>query len=621
MRLLDKLLLTAFLSVSAAVSAEVTLPRLVSDRMVLQRDVPLTVWGWADPGECVTVRFRGDILETVTPESGRWEVSLKPQQPGGPFLLEVNEKKIRDVLVGDVWLLSGQSNQECPINRLVDKYPEIEVSNNHMVRMYKVPTQKTNTAAQDIAPGAEWVSATASDVMRWVGLAYFLADDLYKSSSVPVGMLVSSLGGSAIESWISQEHLKEFPQLVIDRAALDSLPAAAADKGAGKWNQPDYDDSAWKTVKLPSSWRENGIDVHGTVWYRKEFEVPDRMAGRQARLLLGTLVDSDSVFINGKFVGVTFYQYPPRDYIIKAGILKPGKNVISVKLTDANGNGEFVKDKTYAVIGDYDRIPLEGEWKYAVGRDLRDEAAMKGRLKNLDTAGSQLYNGMILPIKDYAVKGAVWYQGETNAGYPQTYHKFLNCLRDNWRELYGRPDMPFIMVQLPNFMAKQTDPNAYSGWALIREAQLQSAKEDPNTALAVIYDTGEWNDIHPLNKKDVAHRVAIASRELVDHQKIQGQGPIYEGMKTVGDKIVITFSNTGKGLVAKGGKLRHFAIAGADRKFHWADAVIKGNTVVVSSPEVKNPEAVRYAWSDNPDDANLWNRDGLLASPFRTDNW
>lgn len=602
-------------------SAKVRLPRLVSDRMVLQRDTELDIWGWADPGEKVTVRFQGRHYDTETGADGCWHVLLPPQQAGGPFVLEVNEIVIRDVLVGDVWLCSGQSNQETPIARLTDKFPEINVSNNHMIRHYKVPTQDVKgELREEIAGNAGWHSAIASDVMNWTALAYFFAQEAYEHTHVPVGMLVSSLGGSAIESWISQEHLKEFPQLLVDQAAYDSLKLARQDRGAGRWQLPECDDSDWATMTVPGYWRENGADIHGTVWCRKTFDVPSSMAGRHARLYMGTMVDSDSVFVNGTFVGFTSYTYPPRKYDIPAGVLREGKNVIAVRLTANGGNGGFVKDKRYAIVGDEAEIDLTGTWRYKTGIDQSEVQRLSARLANLDRTGSGLYNGMIYPIRHYRVKGAIWYQGETNAGNPAPYADYLKALITNWRELWQWPDMPFLLVQLPNFMEKKDRPTD-SGWARIRDAQFRTALSVPHTELAVTYDAGEWNDIHPLDKKTVAHRLFLGARRLVYGEKVNASGPLYKDMQVDGDRIVLSFTETGRGLACRGKELKHFAIAGEDRKFVWAKAVIRGNKVVVSSPEVKHPVAVRYAWSDNPSDANLCNKDGLLASPFRTDNW
>ena len=319
--ILISLLLMA--SSADAQPGKIRLPKLISDKMVLQRDVELDIWGWADPGTWVTVRFNGSYYETMTGDDGRWTVTLPPQPAGGPYIMEVNEISIRDILVGDVWLCSGQSNQETPIHRLVEMFPEIDLSNNNMIRHYKVPTQDSKESLQEeIAGNAKWQSGVASEVMNWTALAYFYAQEAYAKTGVPQGMLVSSLGGSAIESWVSQEYLKDFPRLLLDKEAVRLMDEAMADKGQGKWNLADWDDSQWDTMEMPGTWRENGLNVRGTVWMRKDFEVPEEMAGRHARLSMGTLVHNDQVYVNGVFVGSTGYEYPPRRYHIPAGVLK-----------------------------------------------------------------------------------------------------------------------------------------------------------------------------------------------------------------------------------------------------------------------------------------------------------
>lgn len=585
------MILLALLCVSPGM-AKIQLPKLISDRMVLQRDTQLEIWGWADQGEKVTVRFQGKHYDAEPGADGKWSVTLPPQKAGGPYIMEINEIVIRDILIGDVWLCSGQSNMETPIARLTDRFPEINVSNNHMIRYYKVPTQSdVFDTHEEIAGNAVWHSAIASDVMNWTALAYFYAQEAYEHTGVPVGMLVSSLGGSSIESWISQEHLRQFPQ-----------PSFKADDKV--------------IINVPGKWKDNGIDCKGAVWYRKKIDLPASMHHRHAKLYLGTIVDSDSAFVNGHFVGRTTYTYPPRKYDVPAGILKEGRNIISVRVQSGSGNGEFIADKPYKLVSDDFELDLTGQWTCQVEKKSVRAEALTGN----KCVGSDLYNGMIYPIRNYKVRGAIWYQGESNSGYTRQYAGMLQSLIANWRDLWQMPQMPFLLMQLPNYMAKTSQPTN-SGWAGIREAQFQTALNVPYTAMAVTYDLGEWNDIHPMNKKDMAHRLFLGARKLVYGEKIVSSGPLYKDMKVDGNKIVLTFTEVGGGLACKGKKLNHFAIAGEDKKFVWADAEIKGNTVVVSSPDVKAPVAVRYAWSNNPEDANLINKEGLLASPFRTDTW
>lgn len=622
MKLMSVVVALLFVESAATLFASVRLPQLVADKMVLQRDTELKIWGWADVGEKVTVRFDGKHYFTQADEQGKWCVMLPPHAAGGPYKMEVNEKVIRDILVGDVWLMSGQSNQETPIKRLVEKFPEIENSNNSMIRHFKVPTQDSKMEPKvDLAQGGVWYSAVASEVLNWTSLAYFFACEAYAHTKLPVGVIVSSLGGSAIQSWVSQEHLKVMPKYVVNQDAWLKDKEARRDKGLGLWMKHDLDDSQWKETQVPGTWRARGFNTRGSIWYRKHFTCPASMVGRHARIYMGRMADDDRVYVNGVEVGHTAYFGPPRKYDIPAGVLKQGDNVVTLRLEAKNGGGEIVEDKPYYILGDEDKVNLEGRWKYRVGYDLRDADAFKDELKNMRRVGSGLYNGMIYPIKDWCVKGVVWYQGESNTGAPGDYYVMMKALIDNWRQDWHNAQLPFFLVQLPNYMTEADKPTD-TGWARLRDAQLQAAKNISNTSLATTYDVGEWNDIHPLNKKAVALRLFLGARKLAYGERVQASGPIYEKMEIKGNKIILSFSECGKGLVAQGGgALKYFTIAGADKKFVWAKASIKGNKVEVYSPEVAAPVAVRYAWADNPMGANLANKNGLLASPFRTDDW
>jgi len=595
-------LMTAFTSVDAAVR----LPKVVSDGMVLQREVNVTVWGWAEPGEKVTVRFDGKHYFTEADNAGNWEVKMDAHGAGGPYVLEVNEIILRDILVGDVWLLSGQSNQETPIERLVDKYPEIPVSNNHMIRMYKVPTQNSEEPLDEIATGERWHSGVAADIMSWKALAYFYAVEAYEKTGIPQGMMISSLGGSNIERWISNEYLPKVPAPDVEVAPSVDY----ADPLAGTCTKESYDDTEWDSVEMPNYLANSGISK-GIVYFRKLIDVPACMAGRHAKIYMGRLVDGDQVFVNGALVGQTSYFGPPRKYNIPAGVLHEGKNVVAVRLTASSGDAGFVPDKPYRIVGDEGVIDLTGSWKYKVSNpDYRQPASIAYNVNG------GLYNGMIHPLKKYDFAGVIWYQGESNTSRADEYEGLLTKLIANWRELFERSEMPVLICQLPNYMDKYDHPTD-SDWARLREAQFKVAQKVPYTALAVCYNTGEYNDIHPLNKKDLAKTLFVGARKLYYGENVVASGPVWQSMRIKGNKIILTFDSRLKA----SGTLRHFAIAGEDRQFVWAKARIRGRKVIVSSSDIPNPVAVRYAWADNPDDANLTNRNGLLASPFRTDDW
>lgn len=384
-----------------------------------------------------------------------------------------------------------------------------------------------------------------------------------------------------------------------------------------KWYDINYQPVDWEIMNLPAFWDEAGLtNVNGVVWFRKEFEVPEIMTNKQARLNLGRIVDGDSTYINGKFVGSISYQYPPRIYRIPAGVLKPGKNVIVVRVVNEAGRGGFIKDKPYNIIVGDQEIDLTGEWEYKVG------AVMERMQEQVSVQHNPVgfFNGMIAPLLNYAIKGVIWYQGESNTGRAEEYQKLFPSLINDWRSNWKLGNFPFLYVQLPNFMESKNEPSE-SEWAELRESQLKTLSVD-NTGMAVAIDLGEWNDIHPWRKREVGDRLALLARKIAyDDKEVIASGPIYESMKIEDGKIILSFSNIGNGLISiDGNELKHFAIAGSDKKFVWANAKIIDNKVIVWNENIKNPAEVRYAWADNPEGANLYNREGLPASPFRAIN-
>jgi sialate O-acetylesterase len=355
--------------------------------------------------------------------------------------------------------------------------------------------------------------------------------------------------------------------------------------------------------------------VNGVVWFRKDVDVPAALVGPPARLELGTLVDADSTYINGQLVGSTGYQYPPRKYDVKPGVLKAGKNVVVVRLVSNGGRGGFTMDKKYELTAAGQTIDLRGPWQYKLGATM---PPTPGTTTFQYTPGG-LFNGMIAPVLPYAIKGVLWYQGESNAGRTGDYQPLFNGMIADWRQQFKQPNLPFLYVQLPNFQAAKKEPSE-SGWAQVRDVQRRGLAL-PHTGMAVILDAGEWNDIHPLDKQTPGHRLALAAQKVAyGDSKLVSSGPLYQSMQTNGNKVTLSFSSAGSGLVAKGGgELKGFAIAGPDKKFVWAQAKIEGNKVVVWSDQVPNPTAVRYAWADNPEGVNLYNKEGLPASTFTTE--
>jgi sialate O-acetylesterase len=627
----------------AATQAAIRLPRLISDGMVLQRGAPVRVWGWADKGEAVTVSFQGKTYRASAGPDGRWELPLPALKAGGPYEMTLkasNQLVLRDILVGDVWVCSGQSNMELPMNRVKDKYPEvIAAATNPQIRQFDGPTRYAFKGPQTDLPAGRWTAADPKAVLQFSAVGYFFARELYAQYKVPIGLIRIAVGGSPAEAWLSPEALKNYPSLqqraaqVRDSSYVEAVKkqeqaTAAAwyrqlrqqDQGFAKgqtpWTSPAYDAAGWKTMNLPGYWAEQGLGpVNGVVWFRKEVEVPAAMTGQPVRLNLGTIVDADSVFLNGQFVGTTSYQYPPRKYELPATALKPGKNVLVVRVINSAGRGGFTLDKPYALrAAGGQTVDLRGPWQYQLGAKAQPLAAPT--FWQYEPGG--LFNGMVAPLLPYAVKGVIWYQGESNTGRAKEYQQLFSTMITDWRRAWQQPNLPFLYVQLANFMAVKDQPTE-SGWAELREAQRRTLAL-PHTGMAVAIDAGEWNDIHPLDKATVGQRLALAARREAYGDNVVASGPLYQSLKVNGNKATLTFSNVGGGLVAKdGGELKHFAVAGPDQQFVWAQARIEGDKVVVWSEQVPNPVAVRYAWADNPQGANLYNRAGLPASPFRTD--
>jgi sialate O-acetylesterase len=639
---LSKLVFISLFFIYISVFSQVKLPRLISDGMVLQRDAKVKIWGWSAANEKISINFKEKIYHTSANEKGEWSIILTGLKPGGPFSMTItasNTITIKDIMVGDVWLCSGQSNIELPMKRVSPIYEaEIADSENPNIRHFVVPQKYNfNTPEKDIESGS-WQTASPNHVLNFSAVAYFFAKELFEKNHIPIGLINASLGGSPIESWISEEAIKSFPvpyeeaQRFKDPALIKQIESQdririntwygklwKSDEGykdpLQPWYTPDLNTSGWATMKLPGYWKDGELgSINGSVWFRKEINIPASMAGKPAKLILGRIIDADSAFLNGVFVGTISYQYPPRRYDVPAGVLREGKNNLTVRVISNIGNGGFVLDKRYQLFSGKDTVDLTGEWKYRLGAKMDPlESETFIRWKPVG-----LYNAMISPLHNYAIKGALWYQGESNAGRYTEYLKLLPALVKDWRKRWDQGDFPFLYVQLPNYGDAKNQPSE-GGWASFRESQLKSLSI-PKTAMVVTIDIGEWNDIHPINKKDVGKRLAIAAQRVAyGNKNIVYSGPLYQSMEIKGNKIILSFTNTGSGLTSKDGELKHFAVKGADNKFVWAKAKIENNKVVVWCEDVPNPVAVRYAWADNPAGANLYNKEGLPASPFRTD--
>ncbi|MDR2913868.1 MAG: sialate O-acetylesterase [Tannerella sp.] len=615
--------------------AEVKLPALISNGIVLQRDQPIVVWGTADKEEPVEVSFMRKKYKTTADIDGNWKVTLPPVKAGGPYIMTINDIEINDILIGDVWLCSGQSNMELPIRRVLDLYAdEVKDYANPMIRYIKTPTAYSYHEPQSDVPSVTWMPLTPDYVFSYSALCYFFARDLYEKIKVPIGIINSSVGGSPIESWISEEGLKAFPHYIHDRdlhrsdayirnaAKLDwerrslwNQIVYKEDRGLHEkpaWYESAFDDTNWEKTDLNNKdWSIDGLSfVNGTFWFRKDFVLDGSLTGTDAILRLGCITDADSVFINGVFVGTTSYQYPPRIYTVPKDLLKQGRNNITIRLFSYSGRAEFVDDKPYKLIVRDHEIDLSEEWKYKPGVRM---PAYQG-VPTTQQKPTGFYNGMIAPLENLAFTGVIWYQGESNAERYHEYSDLLSSLIDDWRGLFKKPELPFFIVQLPNFMKQSLSPSD-GHWANMRESQRKVVATVPNTGLIVTIDLGEWNDIHPLNKKDIGLRLSLQAQKMVYGRNVTADGPVYQSMEIQDNRIVLSFKDGTDDLIWSD-QLKGFAIAGKDRVFKWANAKTEGSKVIVWNDEIAEPLRVRYAWADNPGELNFRNKAGLPASPF-----
>ena len=620
--------------------AQLRMSRLFADGMMVQRDAEVPVWGWARPGAEVEVRLDGDVYTTEAAPDSSWSITLPTMQAGGPHSMTIRSRRdeieIDDIVVGDVWVASGQSNMEWTVVDSDNAEAEIAAAYDRMIRHFKVPTSWAEEPEETLA-GGSWEPATPEYVGGFTAVGYFFARELRKHVDVPIGILHTSWGGSRIEPWMSAEALgldeNAFKQILADerareerlRAQLrqkigDELPLEDAGMrgGTAVWAAPDLDDSDWERIAVPRRWEEVGYDgMDGIGWYRTTFILTTEEAAQGVTVGLGMIDDSDDAYVNGHHVGGMDNAWnTARVYDVPAEAVREGVNTIAIRVEDTGGGGGVAgsADLLYVEIGD-ERRPLPEEWRFKVGQVSVNTSGQKNQVATL------LYNKMIHPLLRFPIKGVIWYQGESNA-YPDDalkYREQFKAMIEDWRARWNSGEFPFLWVQLANYMEPDAQP-AESGWALLRESQ-SAALELPNTAQAVAIDVGEADDIHPRNKQDVGLRLALAARKIAYEREVVHSGPVFTAYRIDDGRFVLAFENVGLGLRARGGELGGFAIAGEDRKFVWANAEIDGDYVVVWSDEVERPVAVRYGWGNNPDRANLYNAEGLPASPFRTDRW
>lgn len=638
-----------FLALVVALSssyANVKLPVVFGDSMVLQRDQPVMVWGWANAGEKVTVKFHAQNKSTTADASGKWKLQLDPEKAGGPYTLTVagaNTITLKDILVGEVWVCSGQSNMEMAVKHCDSAELEIKSASFPQIRHLAVQKDMSGTPKDDLAFNARWQAATPGNVADFTAVGYFFAREIHRRLGVPVGLIHSSWGGTVVETWTSKEGfgsddyfnaIASLPSLDIDSAvnAKKAVFASMVQKLQGRlpqasavaaWKNETYNDNSWPKMQLPAAWETQQLkNFDGAVWFRRSVNIPAADAGKPAMLGLGFLDDSDSTYVNGKLVGTARNQaQTKRLYNIPAGVLKAGINNIAIKVEDYWGSGGVTGEKNdlYLQVQNGGKQALAGDWNFQVESVAENSVAVSP-----NNYPSLLFNAMINPIIPFTMRGVLWYQGESNADRAYEYRRSFPLMINDWRRHWNQGDFPFYFVQLSSFnWANGNDSNTGSRWGELREAQSMTLSL-PNTGMAVTTDIGNRTDIHPHNKQDVGKRLAAVALHNTYQLPVVYAGPTYETMEVEGNKVTILFSQTHTGLMTKEDKygyIKGFEIAGADKKFYFARAVMEGHRVVVSADSVKQPVAVRYAWADDAGEANLYNKEGFPAVPFRTDQW
>ena len=568
------------------------------------------------------MEFRGKKYTATADSNGKWQVMLPKQKAGGPYTLSINDKTLTDVMVGDVWLCSGQSNVDITIERVYPQYTsDIDAYNNDKIRLFQVRTKASVKEKKDVSVNIAWKYANKQNAWTFSSLGYFLAKKMYEETGVAQGIIQSSLGGSPIQAWLDIDSLKNTDyystfQLYTDSAYIADQTKAnnrandvwtntmnMTDPGlSGKYAESSCSDDSWRTYNQYDNWswaRHDGKAIIGSIWLRQHVNIDKAHAGKSARLLLGTFHDMDYTYVNGKQVGVTYYQYPPRRYTIPAGLLREGDNVIAVRIVVKSGMANFFKDKPHEIVFDEDKstVPLSLDWKIKTG-SLMPEGPLGGKL-NTNNQASVLYNGMIFPLAPYAIKGVVWYQGESNTGKPLEYGDMLKKMMGNWRAIFKNPTLPFNIVQLAGYMDYSEKPQN-STWTQLREQQRLSAKDDAYATITCAHDLGEASDIHPLRKREVAERCAIALLKGIQSPqpvRIEKRG---ESMVVIMDQQLQDNDETGDLEIFSNGTWQ--TVKG---KAHGTEIII--NAI---------GDKIRYAWKSNPINATLMGKNGLPVVPF-----
>jgi sialate O-acetylesterase len=616
----------------------IELPPIFTDGAVLQREEPVPVWGRAPAGSQLTLRFAGETRQVQADDAGNWRAEFAPRKAGGPHEIQLSSgdfsKTIRDVWMGDVWVCSGQSNMEWPLRNSADADAQIQAAPLPQIRHFKVPRGWAAQPAAALA-GGEWLAATPEHLGDFTGVGWFFAREVNRATGVPIGLINASWGGSRIEAWMSPQALGKSPeatrksveQMAAEgearaRAVAQSLrrwPGAVVPKvtlATADWSAPELDERDWLEIQAPSLWEEQGFPgVDGVIWYRRSFELSASQAAAGITLGLGRIDDNDITWVNGHRVGETNAYDRVRRYEVPAEYLREGRNQIAVRVEDNGGGGGIYSNANllYWQSADGQLGSLSGPWKIKADRV---SITIIDNVHHLDTA---LYNQMIHPLFPLPVKGVLWYQGESNAVSAQQaeeYRKLFPAMINDWRARWNKPELPFYWVQLANFISNSDTPET-SPWAILRESQT-AALALKNTGQAVIIDVGNPADIHPTDKKTVGERLArIALHQTYGKKDIHFRGPVFQSAEVAKDQLIVKFSTSGKLAPATQGFIKGFEVAGKDGKFRKLEGIIQANNVVLPLSGISQPQQLRYAWSDNPEVANLMDVQGLPAEPFR----
>jgi len=617
---------------------------IFGDNMVLQRGKPNTIWGWSEPGDAVRVEIDGNSATATAGADGKWQAKVQPPAAGGPYTLKISGMQtveLHEVLVGDVWICAGQSNMQFALSQARNATEEIKNANYPQIRFFVVG-QKAAYSRVDVPRGSWKVvsPATAGGRGGISAVAYFFGRKLQQDVHIPIGLVQEAVGGVPAETFMSPEGLRPLKDFDAGIAEVERRHASgqpeygnyithwyddydSGTRAGANWADPALDDSSWKAVTVPGGiFKDFGIeDVPGLCWFRKEITLPATLPAGMARLYLGSVDKMDTTYINGKQVGASSWVENPRVYFAREGVLRPGRNVIAIRLFKLSASRGFLgkPEELHLTLGDGTVIPLSGQWKGKLSVDGRPPQPLPLGFENNPVMAGVLYNGMLAPILPLSITGAIWYQGESNEKHAAQYRTLLPAMIADWRSSFGQGDFPFYIVSLPIYK-HHSDVPVEDSWAEVREAQALAARNVPHSCLAVTVDTGNPDSVHPIDKKEPGERLALCA--LAEHyrHKVVYSGPTVKSVERMDGAIKVTFDHVDGGLIAKGGDPGEFSLAGDDHKWYWSTGRIEGDAIIVSSSSVPNPKEIRYAWQANPK-ATLFNGAGLPATPFRSDNW